>query len=191
MPTLPPKRLDRGLRYINTAFNSLIDYVERIKVIPTVGWEETPNGIMPPVSGGGGGENNPLKVLIHSDGKLTQNVGTMADTTVGSTFNGIPTVLSADGVAYSATNVVTAKVEYEAVDNTEAASAWMTTAITFEVYAEDSIPADTLPAYTTTWTDGVYYMTWATTDEDGIVDATETGPCRMVYCSSADVRVVT
>ena len=148
-------------------------------------WHTTYDEDVPVVS-------QPLAVRILEAGKLTQNAGTMADTTVGSTFNGIPAILSAAGVAYTDGDVVVAKVEYEAVDDTEEASDWMTTAITFEVYAAGSIPAHTVPAYTTTWTTGVYYMTWATTDSgDGSVTATETGPCRMVYCSSTDVRVVT
>ena len=193
MAATPPQPLKRGLRYINKAYNDLLAYVERTKVIAAPGWEETPLGIMPPINEGGGGASDALKVSIHSDGKLTQKAGTMVDTTVGSTFNGIPTVLSADGVAYSATNVVTAKVEYEAVDDTVETSAWMTTAITFQVYAEDSIPADTVPSFSgdpATWSTGTYYATWATTDEDGLVNATETGPVRMVYCSETDVRVV-
>ena len=193
MATIPPKRLERGIRYVNKAFNDLLDYVERTKVIVAPGWEETGSGVMPPpFSSGGGAGSNALKVRVHSDGKLTQAAGTMVDTTVGSTFNGIPTVLSADGVSYSATNVVTAKVEYEAVDDTTEASDWMTTAITFEVYAEGSIPTDTVPSWNgSVWTTGTYYMTWAATDADGAVSSTETGPVRMVYCSETDVRVVT
>lgn len=192
MAATPPQPLKRGLRYINKAYNDLLAYVERTKVIAAPGWEETPAGLMPPINEGGGGASNTLRVSIHSDGKLTQTAGTMVDTTVGSTFNGIPTILSVDGVAYVAEDVVVAKVEYEAVNDTAEGSQFMTTAITFEVYASDSIPADTTPSWSgSAWSTGVYYMTWAVTDADAAVTSSETGPVRMVYCSESDIRVVT
>ena len=191
MAATPPQPLKRGLRYINKAYNDLLAYVERTKVIAAPGWEETPAGLMPPINEGGGGASNTLRVSIHSDGKLTQTAGTMVDTTVGSAFDGVPTLLSEDGVAFSASDLVVAKIDYQATDNTDEFSSWETTAITFLVYASASIPADTVPVWTTTWTTGVYYMTWATIDSDAKVSSSETGPCRIVYCSSTDVRVIT
>jgi len=147
--------------------------------------------------GEGGGVDlpvaEPLAVSVLEAGKLTQNAGTMTDTTVGSTFNGVPAVLAAAGVAYTDGDLVVVKLEYEAVDDAVEASDWMTTAAEFEVYATGSIPTDTIPSWSgTLWSTGVYYMTWATTDSgDGSVTATETGPCRIVYCSESDIRVVT
>ena len=133
-----------------------------------------------------------MGISVNGDDELVQNPGTMADTTVGSTFAGIPAILS--GTGYSGGDIVVAKVEYEAVDDTLEESQWMTTAVTFEVYAAGGTPDDTVPSFDgsgPTWTTGVYYMTWAQTAGDGSVSSTETGPCRIVYCSYSDVRVIT
>jgi hypothetical protein len=192
MAAISPDPLKKGVSYLNRAFNDLLAYVEQTKVIVQPGWTETAAGIVPPpFSGAQDAGSSALKVTIHSEGKLTQNAGTMPDTTVGSGWSGVPTLLSSDGVAYSANDVVVAKVEYEATDNTDEFSTWETTAITFQVYAVGSIPADTVPVWTTTWTSGIYYMTWAITNADSKVASSETGPCRIVYCGSADVRIIT
>lgn len=197
MATLPPEKQRRGLKYINKAFNDLVEYVTKTRVLLAPGWEETPAGIMPPPWSSGGVSKTALKVKLHSDGKLTQKEGTMPDTTVGSGWNGVPTILASTGVTYTDGDVVVAKIQYAALNTASAATAWETTAIDFLVYAPGSIPADSLPVWNSgsnTWTTsaGTYYMTWATTSAvTGAVAFSETGPCRVVYCGSSDVRVIT
>lgn len=141
--------------------------------------------------------DNSLAVIIKEPGKLTQKEGTMPDTTVGSTWNGIPTILASAGVAYSNGDVVVAKIEYEALNTSDEFTDWQTTSIEFEIYAPGSIPSDVPPVWnstSTTWTtsQAKYYFTWATTNAtSGAVTFTETGPCRVVYCGGTDVRVIT
>lgn len=197
MAYISPKPLKRGVSYLNKAFNELLAYVEQTKVIPQSGWTETPLGLIPPNAAPSTPAADSLIVSIHSDGKLTQKEGTMPDTTVGSSWNGVPTLLASTGVTYTDGDVVVAKIQYAALDTADELTDWETTAIDFLVYAPGSIPADSLPVWnsgTTTWTTsaGTYYFTWATTNSDtGAVSFSETGPCRIVYCGSTDIRVIT
>ena len=190
MPTFPPRKLKRGFSYINRAFNDLLQYVETTKVIPGPGWVETPQGILPPFAAQAVDADSctALVVSINAESKLVQTAGTITDTTAGSDWNGEPTLFNE--TAFTAGDKIYVKVSYSATDTSDEASTWKTTAIAFE--ADTAIPADTVPVYTTTWTSGVYHMAWATLNAGSTaISYSECGPCRIVYCSATDVRIIT
>ena len=204
---VPPKKLSKGIRYLNSKINEIIDYVVENRVIPSNGWNETPSGLLPPpLSNGGGSEARSLRPYLDGDyvkvtgGYVDNNEPEIDSKPITGDPDADPVVpipeISISGSPFYVWIVIEWEPGYTGTDpNIEPFGGTLVTPV--EIDGGTTIPTDVSPVVDNTdgsiTTNGKYHFLIATitgSSGDYTIDSERSGNRSIIICDEESVRCI-